>query len=383
MKICYLSSLRPHTEKMADYFVQKGHDVSFIMFDNPSPPGVFEDFTIYNFDTSKSSPARRVLSRSLLYRAHVTRKVLKEIRPDILHAHYASSYGIIGMLSGVHPLVISTWGSDILIETKKFGLKPYLIKKALHIADNVHCSGNNTYEKMIEMGIEPQKIVFALFGIDTKKFQPRTDRETDCSVFQRGNEKIVISTRMLHHVYDVLTLAHAIPSVVREYPAVKFIFAGSGPLQQEIVQIAQKNGVLDTITFLGLIPNISLSRCLPLADIYVSTSLSDAGLAVSTAEAMACGLPVVITDFWYNREWVKDYENGFVVPVQSPDILAEKILLLLQDDALRERCGKQNRDMILKKFNYSTEMARIEKIYGNILNANGDNSNRRFSSPRE
>jgi glycosyltransferase involved in cell wall biosynthesis len=97
--------------------------------------------------------------------------------------------------------------------------------------------------------------------------------------------------------------------------------------------------------------------------VYVSTSRSDAGLAASTAEAMASGLPVVVTDSGENRVWVADGENGFIVPTQAPEMLAERILDLLRRPDVRARWGRANRQIIVERNDYVREMGRMEEIY--------------------
>jgi glycosyltransferase involved in cell wall biosynthesis len=109
-------------------------------------------------------------------------------------------------------------------------------------------------------------------------------------------------------------------------------------------------------------PNV-LASC----DIYVSTSLSDAGISAATAEAMASGLPVVITDFGDNKKWVIDGENGFVIPIKDHRILAEKIVYLLHNKEERIKMGENGRQLIEEKNNYYKEMAKVEQIYSNLI----------------
>jgi glycosyltransferase involved in cell wall biosynthesis len=122
-------------------------------------------------------------------------------------------------------------------------------------------------------------------------------------------------------------------------------------------------GISDSVKFVGFIPNEKLPEYLASADVYVSTSLSDAGLAASTAEAMACGLPVIVTDFGDNRRWVKNGVNGFIVPLRDPKTLADKIVYLLKNENIRKEFGIRNRIIIEKKNNYYKEMERMEHIY--------------------
>jgi glycosyltransferase involved in cell wall biosynthesis len=83
---------------------------------------------------------------------------------------------------------------------------------------------------------------------------------------------------------------------------------------------------------------------------------------------MACGMPVVITDSGENRNWVKGGENGFIVPVKNPRMLAEKIIYLLRNKDAREKFGNAGRKIIEKRDDYYREMAEMEKLYSSLKN---------------
>ena len=151
--------------------------------------------------------------------------------------------------------------------------------------------------------------------------------------------------------------------VVGRIPKAKFIIIGAGPQERMLKEMVVALHIEENIKFLGSIPNEKLPALLTSMDVYVSTSLSDAGIAASTAEAMACGLPVVITDSGENRKWVTDSQGGYIVPVKSPILLSEKILYLLENEGLRKEYGMINRKTIIDKNDYFTEMGKMEKIY--------------------
>ena len=110
------------------------------------------------------------------------------------------------------------------------------------------------------------------------------------------------------------------------------------------------------------IPHDELPRYLTSANIFVSTALSDAGLAASTVEAMDCGLPVVITDSGDNRKWVEDGVNGFIIPLKDPKTLAEKIIYLLKNPDVGKEFGMRNRKIIEERNDYYKEMKKMENF---------------------
>lgn len=89
--------------------------------------------------------------------------------------------------------------------------------------------------------------------------------------------------------------------------------------------------------------------------------------SVSLLEAMACELPVVVTDLEGNREWIKDGENGFLFPKGDFRTLADKILLLLRDEDVRKKFGVVNKTMAKKEGDYEKEMYKMGKLYEELV----------------
>jgi glycosyltransferase involved in cell wall biosynthesis len=220
---------------------------------------------------------------------------------------------------------------------------------------------------MIELGAHRDRICLICFGVDTLKFNPE-HRDPQFKMAQFGSDSpAVISLRNLSPIYDVESLVKAVPLVLAHIPDAKFIIGGDGEQRNYLENLASSLGVLSSVKFVGQLPSDLLPRYLASVDVYVSTSLSDGGLASSTAEAMACGLPVVITDFGNNRDWIRDGENGFNVPLQDPPTLACKLVYLLQHDTFRRRFGEINRAVIEERNNYQKEMHRMEKLYIELI----------------
>jgi glycosyltransferase involved in cell wall biosynthesis len=188
-----------------------------------------------------------------------------------------------------------------------------------------------------------------------------------------SDSPIVLSLRNLEKIYDVETLVQSIPYVLSEFAEVVFIIAGRGSQERHLKQLGLSLGVSEHVRFMGFISNDILPNYLNAADIYVSTSLSDAGISASTAEAMACEVPVVITDSGENKLWVEDGENAFLIPVRKPKALAERIVTLLRSDILRKKFGVGGRKIIQEKNNYYVEMEKMEKIYKELARNRASN----------
>lgn len=236
----------------------------------------------------------------------------------------------------------------------------------LRKADLITCDGENMKEEMINMGINPNKIGTVYHGVNLKLFNPKQKNEKLKEDLKIYNSPIVVSTRTLTLIHDIWTTIKSIPLVLKEVPDTKFIIVGRGKTRLH-EELAKSLGILDNIRFIGLVQHHELPKYLASADVYVSTSLSDGGIAVSTLEAMACELPVVVTDSGDNKKWIKDGENGFVVPIKDPKSLAEKIVYLIKKEDARKRFGKLNRKMVEEKAEYYKEMEKMDKLYRELI----------------
>jgi len=365
MKICYIADAGSiHTQKWVRYFAEGGHKVHLIS-SNPTTQDVFPNVNLFRI---KSFQGIRGINH--LLSIIQIKKIMNKINPDILHAHYMTDNGFWGALSGFHPFVVTAWGSDILVRPRESRLSKWMVKFVLKQADLITCDAEHLEHRITELGAERKRIKLIYFGVDTQKFSPgKGDVGFKETLQVEPSSLTIISLRSLSPIYDVESLIRAIPLVLGNIPNAKFIIAGDGEQRNYLETLAKSLRVSDRIRFVGRIPNDELPRYLASSDIYVSTALSDAGLAASTAEAMACELPVVITDFGNNRDWVKDGDGGFVIPTKNPVILAEKIVLLLKNEDVRRRFGKINRSVIEERDNYEKEMKSMEEIY---LQLNGN-----------
>jgi glycosyltransferase involved in cell wall biosynthesis len=99
------------------------------------------------------------------------KKIIRTFKPDILHAHYAASYGVIGAFTGFHPFILSVWGIDILTFPKNSVLHKKMIEYSLKKADNVLAT--SSYLAKETNKYTNKDILITPFGIDTEEFKPK------------------------------------------------------------------------------------------------------------------------------------------------------------------------------------------------------------------
>jgi glycosyltransferase involved in cell wall biosynthesis len=176
VRICYLANASSvHTQRWIKYFVERGHEVQVISYENAQiAGGTVHVLKLPVLVRSATFPIKIVS----IYRI---RALIKRIEPDVLHAHYVTNYGLFGALCNFRPFVITAWGSDVLIvpETRLIStIKRIIAKYALGKADSVTCDASHMKEAMIRLGLSPEKVNIIFFGVDTRKFSPGQKSET-------------------------------------------------------------------------------------------------------------------------------------------------------------------------------------------------------------
>jgi glycosyltransferase involved in cell wall biosynthesis len=345
-------------QKWVRFFAERGYDVYLATFNETS-----------QIEGVKVRKLRYFSKLAYPFRILAVRKAVKEINPDILHTHYVSHYGVYGALTGFKPFVVTAWGSDVFIDPKKSMAKKYFVKYALKKADLITTNSNSALRTILSFGVDEEKVKLVVHGVDLRVFHPIENNEgLKEELCVKRNYQVVISTRNLEPEYDVGTFIKAMPYVIDECPNTYFLIVGDGILRRQLEELACKLGVAKNVRFVGSVSNREMPKFLGVSDIYVSTSLSDTR-SVSLLEAMACGLPVVVTDLDGNKECVREGVNGFLFSKGDFKTLAEKIVYLLGDEDARRRFGVISRRYVEKEGSYEKEMRKMEKLYEELVEA--------------
>jgi glycosyltransferase involved in cell wall biosynthesis len=371
VRICYLANASSvHTRKFVKYFVEKGHEIHVISFEDARIEGATVHVMKLPMLVKSATFPLKIVS---IYRI---KALINRIKPDILHAHYVTNYGLFGALCNFNPFVVTAWGSDVFIvpEARFVSMiKKYIAIYTLRKADLITSDSLFSNRTIGGFGVDEEKVKLIVLGVDLRLFhQIENSEEFKKELHIPQNCQVVISTRNLEPVYDVSTLIKAIPYVVDERPNTYFLIVGEGTLRHQLEELTSKLGVAKSVRFVGSVLNREMPRFLGASDIFVSTSLSDTR-SVSLLEAMANGLPAVVTDLEGNKECVKEGVNGFLFAKGDFKVLAEKIIYLLRDEDTRRRFGIINRQYVEKEGSYEKEMGKMEKLYKGLVEAYNQN----------
>jgi glycosyltransferase involved in cell wall biosynthesis len=344
-----------HTQRWAEYFAHRGHDVHLITYDpmNVVINGVTEHVLLSRWDN---------LYLSFIPRHMAIKHLVKKIKPDIMHAHFIAKYGFHMPNLGFRPSIVSAWGDDILILPLKNRLIRYYSQKVLQYADLIYAISHNISNHIVsDFNISAEKIHYLPFGVDTDLFTPRSEKKaTDSLTIE------IFSNRGFYPVYDSETLVKGFAIAYQKERRLRLTLKGEGPDEQKIRNLVASLGISDVVTFRQKTHFSKVPQDYRNADIFVTTSRSD-GTPVSILEAMASALPCIATTVGGIPEWIENQKNGLLIPPGSPRQLAEKILLLAQNPQLGLALGNAAREKIKKDGQWYTLMAAAEKDYQALI----------------
>ncbi len=364
MRLCFIADGGSiHTQRWVNYFAAREHEVHLISSRFTEGYEGF-DSRIRMHQLASFLPKLWKVSRYLngIVWSFQVRALIIRIKPDIVNAHYVGVPAYLAAASGFHPLVLTAWGSDILIDPKRNPIYRFFTRIALRKADYIICVSSVLKEEVARLASIEDKIRVIPMGVDAQKFGPKAKNKVLLESLHVADSPVVISIRNLKPVYNVETLIRAIPMILQEIPKAKFIIGGEGQQRSFLESTARALGVSDSVRFVGWIPHGELPKYLISSDVYVSTSLSDS-LGVSNLEAMACGLPVVVGDLPAIREWTVDGDDGFIFPVKDHQALAKAVVRLLKDENLRRKVGEAARKVVTERAEYREQMAKVEAVY--------------------
>lgn len=203
-------------------------------------------------------------------------------------------------------------------------------------------------------------------GIMLDKFKPM---KRDTSVYKEDD--IVIGTiKMMEKKYGSEDILDAFSMLKKKHPDVplKLLMVGRGSMIDYLKEKAEKYNISDSVRFTGIIPFDQIPKYHNMLDIYLAPSTNDSeSFGVGILEASACGKPVIVSNIGGLPEVIKDHETGFMIPPNSPEVLAEKIQELVLNEELRNEFGKNGRKFVEEEYDYDKILDNIISIYDSAL----------------
>jgi len=199
-------------------------------------------------------------------------------------------------------------------------------------------------DKVISLGVSPGKVKVAPVLVNLDRFA----QEKDTSIRQKyGTDKIVLYIGRLSVEKNVGLLIQAARIIEQKLPSVKFLIVGGGAEESKLKTIAEG---LSNVVFVGRVPHDDIPKYHKAADVLVLPSFYE-GIPLVVVEAAAAGLPVICTDVRDAQDVIIDEKTGYIVPKNKPEIMAGRILEILNDENKAHGMGTLGQQLVMKQFN--------------------------------
>ena len=363
MKVLILANpISSHSIKWVNSLSEKGVEVYLFGLNSYNKNSFNKEIKIEIFDIPQKLQSNTDGSFSkIIYLLSINKlkKFIKKIKPDIVHAHYVSSYGILGALTGFHPFFISVWGTDIYYIPEKNIIYRKLIEFSLNKADKI-LSTSRTMAAQTRKYTK-KEIEVVPFGIDTDKFRPMKTT----SLF--NEEDIVVGTiKTLEKKYGIEYLIRSFKLIKQKLPYIqlKLLIVGGGSLEDYLKKLVEELEIKNDVTFTGFVIPEKVSQYHNMIDIFAALSIEDSeSFGVSTLEASACEKPVVVSNVSGFTEVIENNISGYVVERKNIQQTSEVLIKLVLNKKLREEMGNAGRKNVQKFYDWTDNVEQMIDIY--------------------
>ncbi len=367
-KICYLADAsNPHVKKWCDYFLKQGYEIHCISLNGGQIDGV----EVHNFQTNVNELRNEKIYKKTSYLGNIKKikKLVHELKPDILHAQYASSYGFIGSLLSYHPYVVSVWGTDIYDFPRNGFVQKNIIKHNFKKADYIF---SNSIDMAREANLYTnKKVEVTFFGVDMERFHPIKLEKDD--YYRIGIVK------SLEKKYGIKYLISAFREIYDKYKGqvrgrkLKLVIGGSGKDEENLKKQVKELDLENSVEFLGRVQPEKICEVFNSFEFSVFPSLRE-GFGVAAIESQSCETPVIITDVGGHKESVDIGKSGLVVNAASVEELVAAMSNLIENEDKRAEMGKYARVFVRNNYEVNDNFYDISLIYDRILDENKKNS---------
>jgi len=349
-----------HTRRWVAFFAKRGHDVTVVTCGGGDAVDLEEDgtpvrrgYTVHELGPPRFGKLGYVLK---IFRA---RALIRRLQPEVVHAHWVTSYGLLALCAGVRPLVVTAHGDDVLIAPRN-PLFKRIVQRVLRAAELITVPSDTMRDAVSELlGPEhPREISVFQYGVEVRRLTQVSERERAALPPRAERPVRIVSARAFLHLYRIDVLLDALARLRDEGLAFECELFGDGPLRAELEQQAERLGLADSCRFHGAVSPLEVERWVARSDVYVSVAESD-GVSLALLEALALGAVPVLSDIPANRDWVHHGHSGALTAIE-PAAVADAIRTALGVDPLRAAADNQAR--VAERADRETNLAACELL---------------------
>jgi glycosyltransferase involved in cell wall biosynthesis len=231
-------------------------------------------------------------------------RFINKIKPDFVHVHYLSSYGMLlyfALCLRLHvdfKIIATAWGSDVLVTMQQNKTVYWVVKKLLKRCDYISCDAEVVKVKLQLISYKP--VHCFTFGLLVMPEYTQADRDLN----------LYFSNRALYANYNIDQVLVHFAKELKSKPQARLVVANSGDDLEKLKALTARLQIENQVAFVGFLTNENQIKYYQSAAFYYSIPTSDA-TSVSLLEAMAYGCMPIVSNIVANNEWIIDNENGF------------------------------------------------------------------------
>jgi L-malate glycosyltransferase len=361
MRILYFSrDYTTHDHRFLTGLANTNHKVYYLRLEKG--PHVFEDRPIPPeiIEVEWAGGKHPISLRDGLHLLSDLRRVIEQIKPDLIHAGPIQRSAFLVALTGFRPLVSMSWGYDLLHDVDINPFWRWATRYTLHHSAAMVGDCNTIRRLAVSYGMPDERIVTFPWGVDIHHFNAETSKQSKLPTFS------LLSTRGFEPIYGIDVLARAFVIAAQKHPELHLTMLGNGSLASAIRQIFLVGAVYDRVQFPGQVTYEDLPSQYQKADLYICASHSD-GTSISLLEAFACGTPAIISDIPGNQEWVTPGVNGWLFTDGDAEALASEILKAMEHRQVLPEMGFNARKLAESRADWEKNFPELEKAYALAL----------------
>lgn len=302
---------------------------------------------------------------------------------EIYHAHHTIPTGFVAIIVSkflripvvitAHLMDITTHGADAgplenIVDFESNFIFKRLITFSLNSANKIIAVSEDLAGRIRKIGINNDLMVLRN-AVDIGRFKPRKNVELRYEYGIADDEILILFIGHLEPFKGVFELITAFNEVNKSDSKTKLMLIGEGQQKQEVQKEISRFSLDDSVIFTGKVSPETIERYYQMADIFTLPSYTE-GLPLVVIEAMACGLPVVVSTVGGIPELIEDSVNGYLIPPKNYEKLAEKLNSLVADEKLRAKFGEKALQTVDDEFNINKKVDKLKDIYADLIKQN-------------
>jgi glycosyltransferase involved in cell wall biosynthesis len=368
-----IGGLARHVEGLSRALTTLGHEVHVITLDFPSTPYEEVNGSLYIHRAAVDLPAPTFHTWVLLFNHFFEKRVGQLARkygtPDIIHVH--DWLTVSGGVASKHllrtPLVMTFHSTESSRSSSSRSPESAMVEGlewwgSYEAARVIGVSGWMESEIISQFKVPPQKVVEIPNAVDVSKFERPVDIEATRRKWGVGpGDRLIAAVGRLTSQKGFDDLIRAYPTIRKSVPDARLLVMGDGYMRGELEALAKTEQVRSTTTFSGFVSDTDLVDAIKSSDVVAVPSRFEP-FGIVALEAMAAGVPVVVSRVGGLAEIVDDAVDGLEVNPNSPASVADGVVRLLSDRAFASRLAAKARDKV-KAYNWESSARRTQEAY--------------------